>query len=147
MRQTALVPSFVDTVPDVLDDGLLYISIRFRTASHLCACGCATTVVTPIKPAKWRLTYDGKTVSLYPSIGRWQLPCRSHYWIRKNQIIWARPFDDDEIAELLQQDAADLHDYYAAHSEAQPIAPGDNAVANQGRGLRERLNKWSHRHR
>ncbi|WP_417924835.1 DUF6527 family protein [Collimonas pratensis] len=26
----------------------------------------------------WSLTYDGKTVSLDPSIGNWSLPCRAH---------------------------------------------------------------------
>jgi len=138
MRQTALVPEFVDTVPDALQEGTLYISIRFRTASHLCACGCGTTVVTPIKPAKWRLTYDGKTVSLYPSIGSWQIRCRSHYWIRKNKIVWARPFDDQEIEEVLLKDAADLHRYYGAQIEPEPTAYTDKAIGKQRRRSKDR---------
>ena len=31
----------------------------------------------------------GERALLYPSIGNWQFPCRSHYWIRRNRIIWA----------------------------------------------------------
>lgn len=92
-------------MPDELEPGNLYISVRFRTAAHLCACGCGDRVVTPIKPAKWRLTYDGEKVSLSPSIGRWQQPCRSHYWLREGRVVWARAFDEDEIADVLARDA------------------------------------------
>lgn len=122
MKQSCFVPEFVETIPESLEEGRLYVSTRFRTASHLCACGCASRVVTPIKPAKWRFTYDGETVSLHPSIGRWQLPCRSHYWIRKNRVEWARPFDDDEIEAVLQKDADDVHAYYESRATVTPSA-------------------------
>lgn len=62
---------------------------------HLCACGCRTKVVTPISSTEWRLIYDGESVSLYPSIGNWQFPCQSHYWIRRNEIRWAREWSAD----------------------------------------------------
>jgi hypothetical protein len=42
----------------------------------------------PLKPADWQLTFDGKTVSFHPSIGNWNFPCRSHYWIRNNRAGW-----------------------------------------------------------
>ena len=32
---------------------------------------------------------DNGTVSLRPSIGNWQLPCRSHYFIVRNRVVWA----------------------------------------------------------
>lgn len=112
MKQSSFIPEFVETVPRDLEEGRLYVSTRFRTASHLCACGCGSTVITPIKPAKWRLTYDGETVSLYPSIGRWQLPCKSHYWVHRNKVEWSRAFDDEEIQAVQLKDAADLRGYY-----------------------------------
>ena len=112
MKQMALVHEFVDEIPPNLDEGHLYISIRYRTASHLCACGCGTKVVTPIKPPKWHLTFDGDTVSLWPSIGRWQLPCRSHYWIRRNRIVWAKPWTEKEIQAGREEDADDVRAYY-----------------------------------
>ncbi|MCE5190332.1 MAG: hypothetical protein LLG08_00895 [Actinomycetia bacterium] len=46
-------------MPQTLEPGRLYISKRFRTAAHLCACGCGGRVVTPLKPAKWQLTEVG----------------------------------------------------------------------------------------
>ena len=60
---------FVDHIPEQLDDGVLYVSMRFGTVVHRCACGCGEVVVTPLGPVEWRLTYDGRTISLEPSIG------------------------------------------------------------------------------
>ncbi len=114
MRPDSFIPEFVETMPEELDEGRLYISSRFRTASHLCACGCGSRVVTPLKPAKWELTNVDGIVSLSPSIGRWQLPCKSHYWIRDNQVIWSGPLSEDDMQAVLDRDARDLHDYYGA---------------------------------
>jgi hypothetical protein len=75
----------------------LYISIEYATATHRCPCGCGNRVVTPLSPADWELTFDGETVSLYPSLGNWSLQCQSHYWVRRNQIIWAAKWTGEEI--------------------------------------------------
>jgi len=79
---------FARNVPDTLEPGVLYISMDFATAIHLCACGCGREVVTPFTPRDWHMKFDGETVSLSPSIGNWNYPCRSHYWIRHNRVIW-----------------------------------------------------------
>jgi hypothetical protein len=81
---------FVETAPDNLDDGVVYVSIPYATALHRCACGCGTEVVTPLSPGGWTLIFDGRSVSLHPSIGNWNFPCRSHYWIRHGRIQWAK---------------------------------------------------------
>jgi len=80
---------FVENIPEVLEQGVLYVSIPYRTMVHRCACGCGEEVVTPIGPSAWKMTYDGGGVSIAPSIGNWSLPCRSHYWIKRSQILWA----------------------------------------------------------
>jgi len=144
VKQVALTHEFVDEIPVDLDEGRLYISIRYRTSTHLCACGCGRKVVTPIKPAKWHLTFDGDTVSLWPSIGRWQLPCRSHYWIRHNRIDWAKPWTDKQIREGREQDAQDLHLYYSDRSVGGPSGgaqPGEAQppVAKSARGPIDRF--------
>ncbi|MHB8561564.1 MAG: DUF6527 family protein [Thermoplasmataceae archaeon] len=97
MRIKRIRPEFVNYIPDNLENGVLYISIPYNTASHKCASGCNEVVVTPITPTDWTLVWDGDTVSLDPSIGNWSLPCRSHYWIRKNRVIWARKWDTMEV--------------------------------------------------
>lgn len=85
---------FVEYVPDELTEGRLYISIAFATALHKCCCGCGREVVTPLAPTGWSLTFDGKTVSLAPSIGNWSYPCQSHYWIRRNNVEWVPRWQD-----------------------------------------------------
>lgn len=117
MKITSLTHEFVDSTPTELNEGTLYISMRFRTAVHLCACGCGNKVVTPIRPAKWKLIFDGDFVSFSPSIGNWQFPCRSHYWIDRSKIRWGKSWSDEEIAEGRANDAEDTRLYY---SERQP---------------------------
>jgi len=121
MRQDAYIPEFVEAVPEALREGRLYISKRFKTASHLCACGCGSRVVTPLKPAKWQLTQRGDLVSLSPSIGRWQLPCKSHYWIRDNRVIWSRAFTEAEMQAVLDRDTRALHAYHAAQAKRRTL--------------------------
>lgn len=113
MRRVSVSHEFVEFVPPDLEEGVLYVSISYATAIHLCACGCRNRVVTPISPAEWQLLYDGESVSLTPSIGNWEFPCRSHYWIRHNEIKWARSWSDEEIAEGRCRDAEDLEHYFS----------------------------------
>lgn len=92
MKDTILRPLFVEHVPKVLEQGVLYISEEYGTAIHLCACGsCGIQTVTPfhIDRLGWKYTRtpDDK-VTLYPSIGNQRLPCRSHYWVKENRIDW-----------------------------------------------------------
>lgn len=96
-KQKTVRPEFVDLIPDDLDEGVLYISIPYSTASHRCACGCGKEVVTPIKPTDWSLTWNGEAATLNPSIGNWSQPCQSHYWIIENRIIWAKKWSPSKI--------------------------------------------------
>ena len=41
---------FVEGIPERLEEGVLYVSILYATAMHLCACGCGREVVTPLTP-------------------------------------------------------------------------------------------------
>src|SRR5581483_9243138 len=70
--------------------------------------------VTPISPPEWHLTWDGDTVSLYPSVGNWQFPCRSHYWIRRNRIVWAGDVTKREITEARVRDSQQLEAYFSS---------------------------------
>ncbi|MGK2955823.1 MAG: DUF6527 family protein [Solirubrobacterales bacterium] len=88
---------FVEFIPDHIEEGKLYISIQFATAVHKCCCGCGREVITPIAPTDWTLIFDGRTVSLDPSVGNWSFPCRSHYWIKRNTVRWAGSWSDEPI--------------------------------------------------
>lgn len=131
MKHLTLRHQFVDYVPPELADGVLYISIPYRTAVHRCPCGCGNKVVTPIRPADWQFTYDGETISLTPSIGNWGFPCRSHYWIRSSQIRWASQWSDSRITAGRERDDHDRAVYYAmrANSAGDAQPPGKAATA------------------
>lgn len=97
MKRKTVVHEFVEFIPEPLEEGIVYVSIRFATSAHKCMCGCGSKVVTPLSPTGWELRFNGKTVSLVPSIGSWNLACQSHYWIRQNKVIWARRWSGSEI--------------------------------------------------
>lgn len=107
MKASAIRPEFVEFIPKLLEPGVLYISEKYRTASHLCACGCGEKVVTPLSPADWHLSMDGGKVSLHPSIGNWNYACKSHYWIRRNAISWAGGMSKGQIERVQARDFAD----------------------------------------
>ena len=76
------IPSAEDIQP-----GVLYISHKYGTAVHHCACGCGEEVITPLSPEGWTIHFNGR-FSLTPSIGNFQFPCRSHYFITNEEVCW-----------------------------------------------------------
>lgn len=103
-----VIPEFVDSFPTPMSPGVLYVSTMFNSCGHLCCCGCGSEVITPLSPAQWTLTYNGRDVSLAKSIGNWTLPCKSHYWIRNGRVDWSRPFTESEIRLNQKHDQDDL---------------------------------------
>lgn len=94
---TYLSYKFVEYVPKKIDEKTLYVSTTFSTVVHKCCCGCGNEVVTPLSPTDWELNFDGESISLHPSIGNWNLPCKSHYWIKRNRVLWAREWPKEKI--------------------------------------------------
>lgn len=86
-----LEPKYIETMPeaDAMVDGVLYVSMKYELAIHLCACGCGVQTVTPFHDGTsgWTLTNNDNKITLRPSIGNQQFPCKSHYWITDNQIV------------------------------------------------------------
>lgn len=125
---------FIEYIPEKLEEGVLYISIEYKTATHLCACGCKREVVTPISPTDWELSFNGQSVSLNPSIGNWDFPCTSHYFIKRGSIQWAGGFSKQQIEAVKHQDQNNKTAYYGQRNELEhePVIP---------KGLLERL--WS----
>lgn len=76
---TCYAPNSSIIIPARLEGGVLHISRKYKTMSHLCCCGCGNKVVTPLNPSGWKLTESSGSVSLDPSIGNLSFPCQSHY--------------------------------------------------------------------
>lgn len=94
-------------MPSPLQPGVLYISQKYRTASHLCACGCGERVVTPLSESRWKIIAGDAGISLYPSIGNWNYACRSHYWIWHGKIEWSGQMSARRIASIQNRDHLD----------------------------------------
>lgn len=88
----------VERFPDDPQQGVLYVSMEFASAIHRCMCGCGEPVITPLTPTDWRVTYDGETMSLAPSVGNWSMQCQSHYWLDGGTVRWAARWTPEQIA-------------------------------------------------
>lgn len=143
MTIKSLTPQFVESFPQKLEPGELYLAMEFATAAHLCACGCGNKVITPFSPTDWQMSFDGETVSLKPSIGNWTFKCRSHYWVRSGRIEWAGDMSQEAINAGRKRDAE-------AKARRQPSRPVDDlappSVPSQqsveAPSLISRLKKW-----
>ena len=88
---------FVESFPDDLKSGIIYLSVVYATAAHKCCCGCGEKVITPISPKGWTLIFNGEAISLQPSIGNWNFICQSHYWIEGNSVVWVDDSQGDVV--------------------------------------------------
>jgi hypothetical protein len=57
---------------------------------------------------------DGEAVTLRPSIGNWDHPCRSHYLITRNKVEWARSMSAAQVESGRVQDEAMREAYFKA---------------------------------
>ncbi|MGY2747874.1 DUF6527 family protein [Arthrobacter sp. UYCu723] len=105
--------AFVDSFPTPMEPGTLYISTKYSTAGHSCACGCRNEVVTKLSPAKWRIIYDGQ-ISLLPSVGAIALPCNSHYFITRGEVDWRRKLTPNETVQAREADHRSVEEHRAA---------------------------------
>ena len=57
------------------------------TAVRIYNTNTSKVIIEEVPCVNQSVKYDGETVSLSPSIGNFQFPCKSHYWIRENRVI------------------------------------------------------------
>ena len=83
-----------EELPDTLERNKLYVIGEHDFlwfAAILCPCGCDEILYMGLMPdqrPKWTITFhNNHTVSLHPSIWR-RIGCRSHFWVKRGQIIW-----------------------------------------------------------
>lgn len=102
----------VHYLPKELEEGCLYVSEEFGVAGHLCPCGCKSKVVTPLDPTEWSFKEFNNKPTLFPSIGNWQLPCKSHYWITDGIIEWSYEWSEEQIIEGREAEEVKRKSYY-----------------------------------
>lgn len=145
MRDNVLEHRFVESFPEVLEPGVLYVSFEYGSVAHSCCCGCGEEVVTPLTPTDWKITYDGEKVTLHPSVGSWTLPCRSHYVIRRNRVIEAPPWSYAEVAAERRRDRRAKAVHFGLEApegtEAAPTTKNPEILPTVS-GWRERFFRW-----
>ena len=142
MQVTRLEHRFCTHIPENLEPGVLYVSMEFATAAHSCCCGCGEEIVTPFTPTDWRMAFDGQNISLWPSIGNWTLPCRSHYVVRNGVVIEAPPWSEEQIAAERRRDRAAKARFYGTPDTT--VSGTDWPSAEHDRQVRT---NWWHRFR
>ena len=151
MKLVTITPQFVELMPPEIQDGVLYISEKYATVIHNCCCGCGMKVVTSLSPARWKLRREGNLVTLYPSIGNWDFPCRSHYWIRRNRVIWSGSMTQREIRRVRERDEWDIknHVFQSNRRKTEDIAKqtksgqGSSTISHSGpKSLWQLLKEW-----
>lgn len=110
----------VQYMPTKLEPGILYVAEEFGAAAHLCACGCGAIVRTPLDPTEWSLTETEDGPSLYPSVGNWQEPCQSHYWIERGKVRWAAKWTSGQIEAGRRKEQERRVEYYKTLYRKQP---------------------------
>jgi hypothetical protein len=121
----------VEFMPAQLQPGILYVSKKYRTAAHLCACGCGEKVRTQLGDLGWRITDGRSGPTLFPSIGNWQKSCRSHYVIKGGWVLWRSDWTDEEVLDGRWEEEMRRNAYFQAQRE----------------GWWERFKAWSKRRR
>ena len=140
MRANSFKHKFVTTVPESLEDGVLYVAIDYRTAVHKCFCGCGSEVATTLSPTDWKLIFDGVSVSLHPSIGNWALDCQSHYWIDRNAVQWADQWSKERIDAGRAYDRV-IKDRFYNKAEAAAPKPTSQPIVRGG-GFGAWIKSW-----
>lgn len=144
MRYQTLEHRFVRTVPRELDPGVLYISMDYATAVHACCCGCGERVVTPFTPTDWRMTFDGETISLSPSVGNWNQKCRSHYVVQRGRVLESGPWSDAQVeAERRRDKRAKAAHYSQSKSSAASGGSTHTSYAVEREPEQRLSNVWS----
>lgn len=109
---TTLQLMHVEFLPSDLEEGILYVSKKYCVAGHLCPCGCRSKIITLLGRNEWKYTEKKGLPTLYPSIGNWQLPCRSHYWIVNGTVDWSNMWSQEKIDAGAKLEVTKRNDYY-----------------------------------
>lgn len=119
----------VHYMPKELRPGILYVSKEFDIAIHLCACGCGSKVKTPLGSTEWSVKKTKTGPTLRPSVGNWQQPCQSHYWITGGKVEWAEEWTPEEIATGRRHEEERRQAHY-------------NVIARRRSGVVRRFMRW-----
>ena len=82
MRKEPIIAEYADLAParNKMKQGVMYISEKYLSATHLCLCGCGIEAALPLGEFGWDMLKSTKGLTVIPSIQQ-RFECRSHYII------------------------------------------------------------------
>ncbi len=95
----------VDRLPAKAESGTVYVSREYQIAVLECACGCGHRITLLLDDGH-RVEDVGGLANVWPSIGVWDAPCRSHFWIRNGRVQWASTFSEATIRTAMERQVA-----------------------------------------
>lgn len=90
----------VEKTPKELEEGVVYLNVEYELATLKCACGCGHKVVL-LYPDGHSVIDDGGYATIYPSVGVWDAPCRSHFFVTQGQVEWCNSWSDEKIKHFM----------------------------------------------
>lgn len=71
-------------MPNIKDmkENVIYISDEFKVSGHKCMCGCGSLTIMPLGNNEWNYEIKNNKLTMWPSVGNYQMPCKSHYIIQ-----------------------------------------------------------------
>lgn len=92
----------VDRLPAYLEEGIVYTSEEYEVAALKCACGCGHKVTLLLGDGHEVRDFGGRA-DIWPSIGVWDAPCRSHFFIKNGEVLWADRWSEEAIQRAMER--------------------------------------------
>ena len=100
IKKVPIEPVFIEKIPELKDmeDGKIYINLKYKFSNHKCLCGCGEEVEMPLsninidrvmneyenKSWGWNIEVRNGKITFSPSIDNYDFSCKSHYIITDN---------------------------------------------------------------
>lgn len=89
-----------ERLPAVTEPYKFYYSPRFQMAALSCPCGCGHRVMLNLLD-QHSCEFVNGLPTVYPSILAADAPCRSHFWIRKGEVVWAEKWSKARVQRVM----------------------------------------------
>jgi hypothetical protein len=95
----------VERIPQQMAEAVVYHTEEFELAGLLCACGCGHRV-TLLVPDSHQVRNEGGYATIRPSIGVFDAPCKSHYFITAGDVIMLPAFSGTHADQIMREQVA-----------------------------------------
>jgi len=95
----------VERIPANLENRVVYHSEEFELAGFVCPCGCGHRI-TLLVPDSHQVWSQNGLATISPSVGVFDAPCKSHFFIRAGAVDWLSAFSAAQAASIMEAQIA-----------------------------------------